>query len=250
MSEQESSTGAESFEPSANGSGLTFDVARDLAEVEECWSLVYRSYIKAGLIEPNAERVHTVPQTISPGTLVAYGRIHDVIVSTMTVYLDGPLGLPLDMVYKDELDQLRGEGRKLVELGLFADRRQHLYRSIDAILELMRYCTHYSVNEGHLDAVVGVNPRHVPFYVKLLGFEAIGETKTYETVNDFPVVLLHLDWPKKTAMKRLPKGLAHLHEPAISPDYYATRCVLTPERIAGTPVEKAVERKSVALSAM
>lgn len=240
----------ESMEPSPNGSGLTFDVGRTLEEVEECWTLVYRSYVKAGLITTNPEQMHTVPQAISSGTLVSYGRIHDVIVSTMTVYLDGPRGLPLDTVYQAELDDLRAEGRNLVELGLFADRRQHLYRSIDAILELMRFCTHYSVHQGHVDAVVGVNPRHVPFYKKLLGFDVVGETKSYETVNDFPVVLLHLDWPKKTQMKRLPKGLAHLVSPAVEKTFYDGRYELDLDSLEGTRIAKALERKTVVMSGM
>ncbi|MEQ9461214.1 MAG: hypothetical protein RIG82_09710 [Phycisphaeraceae bacterium] len=238
------------LESSISVSGLTFDVARSVDQAAEAWKLVYNAYRRAGLIPENPQELHLVPQAINERTLVTLGRIHNVTVSTMSVYIDGPEGLPVESVYADELNRLRDEGRTLVELGLFADRREHLFRSIDAILELMRFCTHYAVNEGAVDAVVGVNPRHVPFYTRLLGFEVIGETKSYATVNDFPVVLLHLDWNLKTAAKRLPRGLAHLANPPIGPEFYANRVRITPETIANSPIHDYLQVKHDLVSAM
>ena len=41
--------------------------------------------------------------------------------------------------------------------------------------------------------VIEVNPRHVGFYQKLLGFSIIGSEKSCERVNNAPALLLHLD---------------------------------------------------------
>ncbi|WP_428387130.1 N-acyl amino acid synthase FeeM domain-containing protein [Mucisphaera sp.] len=253
MPELEKATGnaqIEELEASMSVSGLNFDIAETIDDVIESWSLVYQCYRRAGLIEANPEEIHSVRQAVNEQTLVVLGRIRETAVSTMSVYIDGPQGLPLDTVYRDKLNQLRDEGRTLVELGLFADRREHLFRSIDAILELMRHCCHYAVNNEAVDAVVGVNPRHVAFYTRLLGFEVIAEEKSYETVNGFPVMLLHLDWRLKTSADKLPRGLAHLASPAIGPDFYANRVCMTPQAINGTPIQRYLDRNLAAVSSM
>lgn len=169
---------------------------------------------------------------------VVMGRIGDVTVSTLTTYLDSPAGLPLDAVYKPELDKLREAGHVMVEVGLFADRRQHLFRSVEAILELMRYGTYFGVNVEATDAIIGVHPHHAAFYTRLLGFDMIGEEKPYDAVEGNAVVLLHLNWATKTSQPKLPRGLKHFVRNPLGQSTYAPRFRITPETIAGSPIEQ------------
>ena len=119
--------------------GLFFGVAENTDQVVQAWELVYRSYVRTGLIDPNQSRIHTVPQAVGPNTAVVRGCLSELVICTLSSYLDGPDGLPLDAVYHDQLQAMREQGKVPLELGLFADRREHLYRSIDALLELMRF---------------------------------------------------------------------------------------------------------------
>ena len=220
--------------------GLYFQPAASIGQVIEAWSLVYRSYLRAGLIPANPSRLHTVAHAIQPRSVVICGRIGGLTVSTMSGYFDrtdGP-GLPLDRVYPDELADLRRDGRTLIEIGLFADRREHIERSVESLLELMRQVTYFAVGHGATDGIISVLPRHAPFYTRLLGFEPIGDVKTYSLVKDNPVVLLRLDWYAKINAEKLPRGLRYFRDNPLLPERFATRCVLDEAVVADSPIAR------------
>lgn len=190
-------------------SGLNFYVARTLPEVMEAWSVVYQAYRRDGLIDSNPYEIHTTPHAIGTQTAVMTSCIGPLAVGTISCYADGPMGLPLDLVYNAELQALRAQGRRLMEVGLFADRREHMSRSSEGLFELMRYVYHFGRYIGMDDGVIGVHPRHAPFYVRLVGFEKIGEICTYPTVKDRAVVLLRLDFTRCEAFSPRPKALSY-----------------------------------------
>jgi hypothetical protein len=92
-------------------------VAWNFAEVLASWRLVYRVYRGAGLIEDNAWGIHTCPQMVHYRSVAVQrwdcGRLD----ATISAVADGPDGLPLDMVYQRELDALRSDNRRLIEVG-------------------------------------------------------------------------------------------------------------------------------------
>jgi len=222
----------------APSEGLTIDVAGSIEEVVTAWRLVYKSYIRAGLIHPNTARIHTVKQAIGLNTAVICGRLGGLTISTLTSYLDGPDGLPLDSTYPDELRALRDQGKVLLELGLFADRREHLHRSVEAMLELMRFGTYFGVHVGATHGIIGVHPRHVAFYTRLLAFDVIGPERTYSVVNERPVVLLQLDWHTKTGLAKPPRGLAHFIRNPVPGEVFERRARMDAESVADTAIER------------
>lgn len=238
FSRMETSAGTAVANNDHDGLGLSFQVASTLEQVTEAWELVYSSYLRIGLISPNAHHLHTHSHAISCDTAVICGYIDRVLVSTLSSYIDGPDGLPLDAVYHEELQELRADGRTLLELGLFADRREHLFRSIEALLELMRYNCYFGVTHECTDAVIGVHPHHVDFYTRLLGFDVVGEQKTYDMVNDHPVVLLRLDWPAKTSAARLPRGLKHMLANPLDRQVYDQRFALNVATIVDSRIDR------------
>src|SRR5690349_17667085 len=86
---------------------VRFRVARDLQEVLAAWRMVYQVYLGSGLIHPNPYSIHTTPQTLSQSSAVFHGSRADNIESTLTAVVDGPMGLPMDCVYKHDIDVLR-----------------------------------------------------------------------------------------------------------------------------------------------
>lgn len=216
-------------------SGLHFRPAGSQSEVLNAWALVYQSYVRTGLIPPNPHELHTVPHALQDRAVVICGRIRSLTVSTMSGYLDHPeLGLPLDRVYPDEMAALRRDGRTLMEIGLFADRREHIERSIEALLELMRHVCYFGVTNGATDGIIGVHPHHAAFYVRMLGFEQIGREKSYSMVNDKPVILLRLDWYEKIRQIKPPRGLRYFRDNPLAADAFAGRAALQAEPIART----------------
>lgn len=218
--------------------GLFFGVAENTDQVVQAWELVYRSYVRTGLIDPNQSRIHTVPQAVGPNTAVVRGCLSELVICTLSSYLDGPDGLPLDAVYHDQLQAMRDQGKVPLELGLFADRREHLYRSIDALLELMRFGTYFGVHIGATHGVIGVHPRHVSFYTRLLAFDVIGPERSYGLVKHHPVVLLELDWYRKTKLAKPPRGLAQFMKQPVPAEAFAGRARLDSESIAGTAIAR------------
>ena len=224
--------------------GLFFDVASGVDDVVEAWALVYASYLRAGLIDPNPARIHTVPQAIGSNTAGVRGLMGRLVGCTLSSYLDPPEGLPLDAVYPDELRALRDRGSIPIELGLFADRREHLYRSIDALLELMRFGTYFGVHVGATHGVIGVHPHHVNFYTRLLAFDVIGPERSYGLVKQHPVVLLQLDWYTKTKLKQPPRALAHFMKHPVPAEAFESRARLDAASIAGSSIERYLQRQT------
>lgn len=225
-------------------SGLSFDVARNVADVERAWELVYRSYLRAGLIRPNPQEIHTLPEATRASSAVMIGQINGLTVSTMSTYLDVEGRLPLDAGYPRELDGLRAQGRRLMEAGLFADRREHIARSMAALMELMRHTFFYAFHNDAQDIVIGVHPHHAGFYEKCFGFERFGDDSACPHTNGAPLVPLRLDIPTKYNQERLPRGLAFFKRDPLDKSAFDYRFRFSAERLAGSRIEAYLEERA------
>src|SRR5699024_10577737 len=112
--------------------------------------------------------------------------------STLTLIGDNPAGLPLDSVYREQLDGLRRRGRRPVEVGLLADRRRRASRSAAALFSMMRWAAYFTLHVQYTDIVIGVHPHHARFYMHCFGFEKLAAPTRYPLVRDNPVIPLRL----------------------------------------------------------
>ena len=171
-----------------------FHIASTLGHVLEAWRVLYEAYLRAGYISPNVHQLHTVPEAVGPHALVLLGRSHGHVISTISAIGDSPAGLPLDKAYPEELAAMRRQGGRLLEIGLFGDRRDirtAADRSFTSVFELMRYTFFFGLHTGVTDFLCGIPPRRAPLYARCFGFRPVGEVKSYRTVEDNPVVLMH-----------------------------------------------------------
>lgn len=169
---------------------MNYNVASNFHDIIDAWSLVYRQYLAASLIEPNPLELFTFPEYISNQSAVVVGKEKGEIICTASGLLDGEKGLPLDTYYHDELNALRSEGKKLIEIGLVADTRKT--DGMANAIELMNNIARFGVQANHLDYVVGIHPKRVNLYNRLWGFKPIAKAKEYDTLKTAPVVLCHL----------------------------------------------------------
>ncbi len=219
--------------------GLRFEVAASLAQVIAAWELVYTAYRRAGLVEANPYHLHTSPHMISEHTAVIIASIHQLPISTLTTTIDYerlPGTLPLDRVFEAELNDLRAGGARLLEIGLFADRRKHLARSAESLFELMRYAFFFGMHHDVTDFLIGVHPRHTKFYIRAFGFEPVGDVKEYAAVKNHPVVLMRGEVAKGLARTNLAPAVKYAFENPVPAETYEHRFRLRPEAIAGSPV--------------
>ncbi len=219
------------------GGGLDFRVATSLDEVIAAWQLVYRAYLRAGLILPNLHGIHTNPGAVQSGTAVIVGVLRGEMCATISGYLDTAEGLPLDAVYAPELAELRAEGHRLVEVGLLADRRANLSRSLEATLRLMKFAYFWGALNGMTDIVVGVHPHHSRFYQRIFGFTLIGEEGACPWVNRAPVVPLRLELGAVEDLNSAPRGLRFFLRDPLEISVFGGRFVPTLEAVRGTPAE-------------
>ena len=228
-------------------SGLTYYVASTLEDVCEAWSLVYQAYRRAGLVDPNPFEIHTVPQAVGPQTVVITGMMGPEVGTTMSAYVDNPGGLPLDTVYRAEIDALRAQNRRVMEVGLFGDRRDHLTRSSVGLFELMRFAFFYGVHTNCDDALIGIHPRHAPFYKRYIGLEQMADLRTHPAVKDNPVVLMRMDFrAKRTSM---PKGLAYFVNNELPEKVFASRFKFDEASLADSTLSRYLAYKKKAVRA-
>jgi hypothetical protein len=153
-------------------------------------------------------------------TLVAETDGH--AVGTMTVCFDAGTGLPADENFGDKLDELRAQGRKLCEpsrLAIDAQVPKRVFASMIHISYIYAHLTH-----GFTDYVIEVNPRHVSFYKRMLGFHEICEERTCTRVNA-PGVLLRMELQHMTEQIKKFGGLFEQHgaERSFYPYFFSKR---------------------------
>ena len=133
----------------------------------------------------------------SPLECDCYGRVtlsactEDSTVATITATLDSGEGLYVERLYGEVVQALRGEGRKLCEFTKLAvDESVRSHAVLGAIFHVAGM---YVLNlHGCTDVLIEVNPRHVRFYQRMLGFKVAAGERLDPGVNA-PAVLLRLD---------------------------------------------------------
>lgn len=121
-------------------------------------------------------------------TLVA--TEHDETVGTITIGFDGPEGLRVDELFRDEADALRREHGVLCEFTKLAvDGAVRSKRVLASLFHVAFICA-YEI-KGCDRILIEVNPRHVRYYQRMLGFDVHSGERLNERVNA-PAVLLSL----------------------------------------------------------
>jgi hypothetical protein len=169
-------------------------IANDFATRQSAYELIYRLYREKGYANPNDSRMWLSLYNLLPDTTTLVVLQEDEVVGTFTVVFDGPLGLPGDKLYKEEIDVLRKNGRKpaeIISLGV-ADKGRR--SSQDILIKLFNYV--YLVSKHLKDAtdfVITVNPHHAAYYHKTLLSEEWGPERAYEKLGGAPAVLLRIN---------------------------------------------------------
>ena len=170
---------------------MTLKVATTLDEIIEGWRLVYHQYVAAMLIDINPFSIFTFPEYISRNAAVILGKQNDHNICTISAVLDSRRGLPLDAYFKKELDELRGQKKKLIEIGLLASARDIINPT--QTIEMLSSVARFGVHSNYHDYVIGVHPRRAEFLKKIYGFNVIGEAKVYHRLRKAEVILLYAD---------------------------------------------------------
>ncbi|MGG7055218.1 N-acyl amino acid synthase FeeM domain-containing protein [Nitrosomonas sp. ANs5] len=137
------------------------------------------------------------------------------IIGTLTLTIDSNNGLLADTLYQSELDQFREQGHKPCEVSKLAFAPNSSSKEIFAALFHIAYLYAHVLHDAQ-DAFIEINPRHMSFYRRMLGFCQIGQQQTCPRVNA-PAVLLHLDLEYMGAQITAMAGQLRQREKSIYP---------------------------------
>lgn len=169
--------------------GFKIRVARRASRHFEAGKMVDERYGRRGYKTPSAAAAEADPHL---ATFLAYdeGRM----VGTVSVRLDSPKGLSADQLYREEVDALRRAHHKLCEFTRLAVDAKSASKPVLAGLFHTAFL-YASRLHGFTHAVIEVNPRHVAFYQRSLGFEVVGGERLNTRVNA-PAVLLEVPFAR------------------------------------------------------
>ena len=126
-------------------------------------------------------------------------------IGTITMGFDGSDGLMVDDLFGAEVDALRARGLRLCEFTKLAIDGAVRSRRVLASLFHAAYIYALPI-KGADRLLIEVNPRHVGYYRRMLGFQALSEAKINRRV-DAPAVLMMLDLSHAQAQIALLGGL-------------------------------------------
>lgn len=167
-------------------------IAETRDELAQSFALVYQEYLASGYIKtPHPSEMHLSVYNFLPATCVFIVRTYLTVISTLTQIFDSEqFGLPMDSLYRPELDALRAKKRKVTEISALATPKEIRWSNMMVLLSKTIF--EYSRLTGVDDICVMVHPKHVNFYKTMFLFEDFGPERFYEGVGE-PAVALRIN---------------------------------------------------------
>lgn len=178
-------------EESATPPELVCRVASSQAERQAAFSLVYRAYLQAGLIEPNPYEMRVTAYHLLPVTDIFLAWEGDRPIGTLSLVKDGAAGLPCAALFPVEAKRRRRQGRRLGEASSLALADTRLPHKA-VLFGLMRLLAQAARRAGLDEIIATVHPRHAPFYERVFGFEAFGSMALHPQLRHRPALGLSL----------------------------------------------------------
>jgi hypothetical protein len=168
-----------------------------LAHTEEdltaAYSLVYDKYVIRGFQAEDPKGIRFTPHFALPSSHTFIATIGTEVIGTLTMVIDGALGLPMEKEYPDEIKALRDSGRRMAELSCLVTRRS---KDLPALLRLFHAAYAYALyQQGVTDFCIAVTTEHQRFYNNALLFEQVGAAKPYASCNSVSAVAMSLHLP-------------------------------------------------------
>jgi len=188
-------------------------VARTRNELEQAYALVYKEYLKRGYEDESSPQIRFSLYNLFTQTTTLVASAEQNIVATATLIPDSSLGLPIDELYKEELDGFRQQNKKVCEVSMLASDTSLFREGTSVMLNakkmflifiLFKLILDYAKDHLHADyMVITINPKHRLTY-ECLQFTDLGPIKHYDKVKGAPGLGKVLE--VKTAHKKLQKG--------------------------------------------
>lgn len=177
--------------------GIVRDIRVQLASTRGDWEQAFRlvadNYQARGY-DPAGFDYRFTSYHALPDTVVLVAKEGERIVATMSLVPDSSLlGLPMEGPYREEIRQLRQQGRQLFETGNLADQDLGPREFMQVFVALMQLGWQYMTRQGADTTVITVNPRHSSYYTRMHGFLPLGPRRAYDKVQGAPAEAYYVD---------------------------------------------------------
>lgn len=173
---------------------LEYRIATTPRERISAFQLIYERYLAAELIHANDFGLRVTPYQLLPTTTVYIARQRGRTMCTVTLIGDGEMGLPMESLYPDEVNERRSLQLSVGEVSCLAFEAMSLNRFLYVFMQLTRLMAQHARANGMDQFLIAVHPQHARFYQRFMGFEQVGPLKAYPTVCDAPAVACCLDF--------------------------------------------------------
>lgn len=148
--------------------------------------LINRMYATRGY------RSSPLPDEQLPTRITLVASDQEITIGTITIGFDSPEGLHVDDPFAVETNGLRAAGHRICEFTTLAI--DSVVRSKRVLASLFHVAYIYAHRMMGFDSLlIEVNPRHVRYYERMLGFRVLGAQRRNRRVNA-PAVLMCLDF--------------------------------------------------------
>jgi hypothetical protein len=168
-------------------------IAATSGDLLSAFQLIHDAYVRSALSPANDLGMRLTSFHMLETTEVFVGIVNNQVAGTISLVRDGARGIPMEVIYGDEVAARRRPGSTFAEVSCLADCRKTVKRSLPLVIRLMGIMAQAARKRGIDDLLIAVHPRHVRFYESFIGFEVFGPLKTYQMVCNNPAVALSLD---------------------------------------------------------
>lgn len=178
--------------------GLSVELAVSPSDRKLALELHQDIYKRKGLLREETLRPQVLTQACVPGSAIFVARENGEVVGTISFYMDSVLGLPMDDVHGEEVDEMRGRFTQVAEVGGLAVLEDRRGVGITMMLYLATY--RWALATGAQCIVACVNPSQRRAYSRLLLFDVLGECKRHPRYQGAPSIPIGV--VLTTALKR------------------------------------------------
>jgi hypothetical protein len=124
-------------------------IASEREELEDAFRLLATNYRACGYENQSTGLFRFTAYNVLPSTVTLVAKHEDRVVATLSVVADtGLCGLPMESIYRAEIDGLRREGRRLAEATSLADQDLGIHEFVRVFKTLIKVGMQYHVRRG------------------------------------------------------------------------------------------------------
>ncbi len=170
---------------------FVIEIAKTQEDLEAIFRMQYESYLSRGLMKAQTSGLRCTIYHFLPQTNHIIVKYKGLVVASMTLVADSPLGLPAEKYFTDEINQLRKTGQETVEFSSLVVENGFKGWSEALTYLLIKYAINYvKKHMASSQVVINVHPSMVKSFCRNWYFRQKSEVVKFHSAKSAQTVLL------------------------------------------------------------